>query len=40
MFQNYETKCPRDSWANLIPNPYQPETKWRSIRASRGEKIT
>ena len=33
------SKNARDTWANLIPNPYQNDTKWRSFTAARG-KIT
>ena len=29
-------KTARDTWANLIPNPYQTDRRWRSLHAARG----
>ena len=38
MFPNGDkSKTPRDTWANLIPNPYQPDRKWRALHAARGK---
>ena len=31
-----KSKTARDTWANLIPNPYQPDRKWRALHAARG----
>ena len=32
-----KSKTARDTWANLIPNPYQPDRKWRALHAARGK---
>ena len=32
-----KSNTPRDTWANLIPNPYQPDRKWRALHAARGK---
>ena len=33
---NDRNKTARDTWANLIPNPYQTDRRWRSLHAARG----